>query len=141
MHEPPPEPTSVKLELLPPYKQLLVESRQLQTVADLLVEQCQRRIALLNLLRPRLRERSHVYMTFEQERQVYEQEQTHLWDDLKARRLSDERLLVRELEDPLRRQRSSQQVREQYQHLREELHATQELLHEQQKNYRQLRLD
>ena len=61
------EPMPVKLEPLPPCKQLIVESRQLQTVADLLMEQskrqiktARRRITLLNLLRQRLQEYSYM---------------------------------------------------------------------------------
>ncbi len=69
VHEPPEEPVSVKLELLPPLKQLLMESRQLQTIADLLIEQSQRqittakrRMTLLNLMRKRLRESCNTYI-------------------------------------------------------------------------------
>jgi hypothetical protein len=69
LHEPSVAPMPVKVELLPPVKQLLVESRQLQTIADLLLEQskrqittAKRRMTLLNLLRRRLREYSHTYI-------------------------------------------------------------------------------
>lgn len=55
--------------------------------------------------------------------------------------LRHQHVLVRELEDPLQRQRASQEVREQYMHLREELRKAQEVLREQQETYSQLRLD
>lgn len=68
VHESSVELIPVKLEPLLPYKQLIVESRQLQTIADLLMEQsrrqtttAKRRIILLNLLRHRLQECSHTY--------------------------------------------------------------------------------
>ena len=63
LHETPPEQMPGMLEPLPGWKQLIVESRQLQTVADLLTAQSQRqitttkrRIALLHLLQRRLRD-------------------------------------------------------------------------------------
>jgi hypothetical protein len=93
MHEPAAEPMQVKLDLLPPLKQLVMESRQLQTIADLLMQQSERqittakrRITFLNLLHLRLRQRSPAYMNFEQERQVFQQEQTHLLEDFSVSR-------------------------------------------------------
>ena len=63
VHETPAERIPVTLEPLPAWQQLIVESRQLQTVADLLMAQSQRqittakrRIALLHLLQRRLQD-------------------------------------------------------------------------------------
>ncbi len=65
----PTKPMTVKFELLPPCQQLLVESRQLQTVAALLIEQTRREITTakrnltnLNVLRQRLRDSYSTYI-------------------------------------------------------------------------------
>ena len=62
LHQTPSEQMPATLESLPAWQQLIVESRQLQTVADLLMEQskrqittAKRRIELLHLLQTRLR--------------------------------------------------------------------------------------
>ena len=63
VHEPPAERIPMTLEPLPAWKQLIGESRHLQTVAELLTVQSQRQIttakrhiALLHLLQRRLRD-------------------------------------------------------------------------------------
>ena len=55
--------------------------------------------------------------------------------------LREQRVRIRELQDPLQRTRAYQQLQEQYQQVQDELAEARRLLREQQETYRQVRLD